>query len=82
MNQKLKKIGLPICAFVAMITLWEFAARIKWINPFILPEPSQILNSLIQDKVELWSALGVTAFSVTISFGLSVVLGISTAIVS
>ncbi|NBX92279.1 MAG: ABC transporter permease [Proteobacteria bacterium] len=80
MNQKLKKIGLPICAFVAMITLWEFAARIKWINPFILPEPSQILNSLIQDKVELWSALGVTAFSVTISFGLSVVLGISTAI--
>lgn len=75
-----KKIGLPILAFVVVISLWEFLVKIKWISAFVLPEPSQILNSLIQDKEELWSALGSTAFSVLVSFALSVVVGMSTAI--
>jgi len=80
MKLTLKKIGLPVLAFVVVISLWEFLVKIKWISAFVLPEPSQILNSLIQDKEELWSALGSTAFSVLVSFALSVVVGMSTAI--
>lgn len=80
MKLNLKKILLPILAFVVLISLWEFLVKTKWISSFVLPEPSQILNSLIQDKEELWSALGSTTFSVLVSFALSVLIGMSTAI--
>jgi len=76
----IRKVGLPLVAFVCIISLWELLVKIKWINSFILPEPSQILNSLIQDKDELWLALGSTAFCVVVAFGLSILIGMGTAI--
>jgi len=80
MKVKFQKLGLPLIAFFVITALWELAVKVKWINPFILPEPSQILDSLINDKAELWSALGITALSVGISFLMSVVVGIGAAI--
>ena len=75
------KVILPILAFVAIVSVWELLVRVKWINPFILPSPSQIYQSLIEDRAELWSALGYTAASVGISFSLSILIGIASAII-
>lgn len=68
-------------AFFVIVSLWEFIVRIKWMSSFILPEPSSILKSLIEDREELWGALRTTAFSVSVSFGLSVLMGVSSAII-
>lgn len=81
MNKTYLKVGLPLIAFIVFVSFWEFLVRVKWINSFILPGPSQIYQSLIQDRAELWSALGYTALSVGISFGLSIVIGMSLAII-
>jgi NitT/TauT family transport system permease protein len=75
------KLTLPALAFIVIVSLWEVLVRAKWINPFILPSPLQIYQSLIEDRAELWSALGYTAMSVGISFAMSIVVGITSAIV-
>lgn len=75
-----RKVFLPVLAFIVLISLWELLVRLKWINPFILPEPSQILNSLVQDRAELLAALVSTGKCVVISFFLSVLIGIGAAI--
>ena len=80
MKKSYLKIGLPLIAFVAIVSLWEFLVQVKWINSFILPAPSQLLHSLIDDRLELWSALGYTSLSVGISFLLSVLIGMSAAV--
>lgn len=75
-----RKVLLPILAFIILISMWELLVKLKWINPFILPEPSQILNSLIQDRVELVGALISTGKCVMMSFLLSVLVGIGSAV--
>lgn len=76
----MKKILLPVLAFLAIVFLWEGIIALGWVSSFILPEPSQIFRSLIEDKDELLGALSSTAFSVGVSFLLSLVLGIAAAI--
>lgn len=76
----MKKILLPVLAFLIIVFLWEGIIALGWVSSFILPEPSQIFRSLIEDKDELLEALSSTAFSVGVSFLLSVALGIAAAI--
>lgn len=76
----MKKILLPVLAFLAIVFLWEGIIALGWVSSFILPEPSQIFRSLVDDKDELFSALSSTAFSVGVSFLLSLGLGIAAAI--
>lgn len=80
MNKNYLKVGLPLVAFFVIVSGWEILVQLKWINSFILPGPSQIYHSLIEDRTELWSALGYTALSVSLSFFLSIVLGMGLAI--
>lgn len=80
MKVHLKKVGLPVLAFIAVISVWESIVRLGWISAFILPEPSKVWSSLIEDWPELWLALKTTTFSVGISFFLSVSIGICSAI--
>jgi NitT/TauT family transport system permease protein len=80
MKPMVRKVVLPLVAFVLFVSFWEMVVRIKWVSSFILPEPSAILNSLIDDREELWAALKTTAFSVGVSFFLSLSVGISSAI--
>jgi len=81
MKLGLRKLVLPLIAFIVIVSFWELVVRVKWISSFILPEPSSILLSLINDWDELWGVLKTTAFSVGISFFLSVFVGISSAII-
>lgn len=76
----MKKVIFPILAFLGIVFLWEGIIRFGWISSFILPEPSQILSSLVDDRGELLSALSTTAFSVGVSFLLSLFIGITAAI--
>jgi len=81
MRVTLKKVILPLLALLGIVLLWEAVIQLRWISSFILPEPSQILRSLFEDREELLGALYTTAFSVSVSFMLSLTVGIVSAVV-
>jgi len=76
----MRKIVFPVLAFLGIVFVWEGIIKAGGISSFILPEPSRIFNSLIEDRKELLGALYTTAFSVGVSFLLSLTVGIATAI--
>lgn len=55
---------------VALIGLWELAARLGWIDPFITSSPSRVATTiarLLQDG-ELFTHIGVTLFETVAGF--------------
>ncbi len=72
---------------VALLGLWELAAQWDWIaealniQPFLIPAPSDVAQSLVDDRELLASDLWVTAQEVLFGFAIAAVLGFTFAIV-
>nr|WP_122013165.1 ABC transporter permease [Maliibacterium massiliense] len=67
---------------VALVALWELAAHLHWIDPFIMSSPSRImdtLTNLVRDG-SLWEHLGVTLWETVLGFVLGTVLGTGVAV--
>lgn len=66
----------------AFLALWEVAAQLEWIDPFLLSSPSRMVGSLYQLTAsgELWVHLGTTLLETAIGFVLGSVLGVLMAI--
>jgi putative hydroxymethylpyrimidine transport system permease protein len=77
---------LPLGVVVAFLGLWELAAQWDWIadalqiKPFLIPAPSEIAESLWEDRELLGADAWVTAQEVLLGFAISVVLGFGFAI--
>jgi ABC-type nitrate/sulfonate/bicarbonate transport system permease component len=72
-----KSVGLV--SIVAGLLLWELVCRAGWVNPFLLPAPSQIvpvLWTIISDGSFL-GPLAQTLAMLAIGYGIACVLGIS-----
>src|SRR4051812_39410672 len=76
----MRKVVLPIAALVLVSAFWEGTVQSGLVNKLVLPAPSAIVACLIQDKHELFSALGTTAFAAGCGFLLSAVLGLGLAV--
>ena len=46
-RDKWKVRAIRILILVAFIALWEIAAQLKWIDPFLTSSPSRIIKSLV-----------------------------------
>jgi NitT/TauT family transport system permease protein/putative hydroxymethylpyrimidine transport system permease protein len=76
----------PLVVIVALLGLWELAAR--WdlianalqIKPFLIPRPSDIAQSLVDDRALLASDAWVTAQEVLLGFAIAAVLGFAFAV--
>src|ERR1700755_3117154 len=77
----------PLIVVVALLGLWELAAQWDWIanalniKPFLIPAPSDIAQSLVDDRELLASDAWVTAQEVLLGFALAAVLGFAFALV-
>jgi putative hydroxymethylpyrimidine transport system permease protein len=77
---------LPLGVVVALLGLWELAAQWDWIadalniKPFLIPAPSEIAQSLWDDRALLAEDAWVTAQEVLLGFALALVLGFGFAI--
>ena len=61
MNQRrLRRYLLPTLALIGALAFWEAVVRINQIEPVILPAPSLVLETLIQDWPVLFRSLLVT----------------------
>lgn len=50
----------PMALVAALLLAWETVVRVAHIPPFILPAPSLILTTLVNDRATLFASLGVT----------------------
>jgi NitT/TauT family transport system permease protein/putative hydroxymethylpyrimidine transport system permease protein len=77
----------PLVVVIALLGLWELAAQ--WdliadalqIKPFLIPAPSDIVQSLVDDRSLLASDAWVTAQEVLLGFAIAAVLGFAFAVV-
>lgn len=62
---------------IAILGLWEICARMQWINPFIMPAPTVIANSLLEMTLSgaLWADVRESLIRVFAGFGLAVLIG-------
>ncbi len=63
---RLRDYGLPLAAFVGVIALWEAVVRVNGIAQYILPAPSRVLSTLIENFGSLATAWW---FTIKITFG-------------
>lgn len=71
----------PLAVIVVLLGLWELAAQWDWIadalniKPFLIPAPSEIAQSLWEDRELLADDAWVTVQEVVLGFALALVLG-------
>jgi putative hydroxymethylpyrimidine transport system permease protein len=82
----MRRVLLPLAVVVALLALWELAAR--WdviadaldIKPFLIPAPSDVAQSLWEDRSLLAHDAWVTVQEVLLGFAIALVLGFAFAI--
>jgi len=58
--QNIGRMLLPIAVLAAGLTLWEFVVRANDIQPYVLPSPILVFQTLVGDWTVLSESLGVT----------------------
>ena len=77
----MKRWLLPLGVVCVLLGAWELAARWDWIadaleiKPFLIPAPSDVAESLVDDRELLAEDAWVTAQEVLLGFAIAVVVG-------
>ncbi|HTN23227.1 MAG TPA: ABC transporter permease [Solirubrobacteraceae bacterium] len=66
---------------LAALGAWEGYARLSGIAEFILPPPSAVATSLVDDRGLLWSNFAITAGEIAVGIGAALLLGLAFAVV-
>ena len=84
--QKRRKILVVVCqvgVLILLLGLWELAARLGWIDSFIMSSPSRIWNTLKELIVlgTLWKHMGVSLLETLAGFAIGTALGYFAAVI-
>src|SRR4051794_9864996 len=79
-SDRLARLALPAATLGLGLALWEIAVRAMGIEPFVLPAPSLVLTTLVQDWNLLTSSLLVTLLTSFEALLLAIVGGVGLAI--
>ncbi|NYF13893.1 NitT/TauT family transport system permease protein [Pseudoclavibacter sp. JAI123] len=71
----------PTVTLVAIVAIWEIGVRLSEVPAFLLPAPSAVGASLVDNWALLMGHAGVTIVETLIGFALSAVVGIALAVV-
>ena len=66
----------PTLTLLALLIIWELAARLGGVSEQVLPAPSRILVATVQSREDLLPATAITALEGLLGFLLASVLGI------
>ncbi|MCR3922437.1 MAG: ABC transporter permease [Firmicutes bacterium] len=82
-NYRTRVVTAQILILVGFILLWEIAANLRWIDPFITSQPTRIMRTLISLHGEgsLYRHVGITVVETAAGFILGTVAGTIVAIV-
>jgi NitT/TauT family transport system permease protein len=79
-RDRIGSLVYPVGMIVAALALWEAAARLFSIPPYLLPAPSAILLSMDKNSAVLIKESIGTTFEILLGFALSVVVGVPLAL--
>lgn len=82
-THKIKITVSRILILVIFIVLWQIAADLKWIDPFLTSSPSRVVKSFInlyEDGV-LLQHIGITCYETILGFSLGTILGVIIAVI-
>jgi NitT/TauT family transport system permease protein len=79
-RDRIGSLVYPVGMIVAALALWEAAARLFSIPPYLLPAPSAILLSMSKNSAVLIKESIGTTFEILLGFALSVVVGVPIAL--
>lgn len=85
-NRKIRKASIAASQFFILVlffTLWEIAAHFKWIDPFIMSQPTRVIKTIINLTADgsLFMHTGVTVLETAIGFLSGTILGTAIAII-
>ncbi|MFO1101520.1 MAG: ABC transporter permease [Methylocystis sp.] len=75
-----RDLGAPLAVFIATLALWEGLVRWENVPSYILPAPSVILATLVQDRELLFSSLLVTLGVTFEAFVIAAICGVALAL--
>jgi ABC-type nitrate/sulfonate/bicarbonate transport system permease component len=67
--------GPSLLLILLFITAWEAATRVLDIHPVVLPSPSRIFETMIQDRVLLYENMLVTFWEIVLGFAIGFTAG-------
>jgi len=70
----------PFIVVLALIVIWELVVRVGWVDELLLPAPTQVAQSLWEDRDLLWPDLLVTTWEVLVGLVAALVLGTALAV--
>ena len=72
-----------ILILVSFIALWQIAANLKWIDPFLTSSPARVIKSFVSlyEDGSLFKHIGVTCYETILGFSLGTILGVLIAII-
>ncbi|MGH6673781.1 MAG: ABC transporter permease [Xanthobacteraceae bacterium] len=79
-RERIGSVIYPIGMLVAMLAIWELAARGLSIPSYLLPAPSGIVESMVKNSAVLIKESISTTAEIILGFGLSVAVGIPLAL--
>jgi NitT/TauT family transport system permease protein len=81
-NYRIKVICSQIFLLAALLVLWEIAANLRLIDPFITSQPSRVMRTLVSLHNEggLYYHIGITVFETVVGFVLGTIIGTIVAI--
>ena len=82
-STKRKIVVTRVLILVIFITLWQIAANLKWIDPFLTSSPSRVIKSFISlyEDGNLFKHIGITCYETILGFSLGTILGSLMAII-
>ncbi|MDC7787454.1 ABC transporter permease [Rhodoplanes sp. TEM] len=82
--RRLRTVGAdvlpPLALLLAVLAAWELAIRLMNVSSFVLPAPSAIAVSLVENHRMLLQAARVTSVEIATGFVLSAVVGVAVAL--
>lgn len=76
LRQYIERYGYPLIMLIAVIAFWEFSVHFWKLPPYLLPPPSAIANSLINDWRVIALNVTPTLLAILGGFALAMIIGI------
>ena len=72
-----------ILILVIFIALWQTAASLKWIDPFLTSSPTRVIKSFVSlyEDGSLFKHIGITCYETILGFSLGTILGAVIAVI-
>lgn len=80
---KIKVTVSRILILIVFIGLWQIAADLKWIDPFLTSSPSRVIKSCISlyEDGTLFKHIEITCYETILGFSLGTILGVIIAVI-